>query len=205
MIRLLIGVFLLALLCTPAQAAKRVALVIGNSAYEHVGVLANPRNDAEAVSIALERLDFNVIMGVDLTRQAFEETVREFSGNMKGAEIALLYYAGHGLQVNGKNFLAPIDTKLIDETALDFETIQLNTIIKLMEREPRTNLVFLDACRNNPMAQSLARSMGTRSALVGRGLASVESGIGTLIAFATQPGNVALDEEGENSPLRKPL
>lgn len=195
----LLSIFLL--VGIPIANAKRVALVIGNAAYEHVPSLANPRNDADAVSASLERLDFEVIKGVDLSRLEFEEKVREFGRATRGAEIALLYYAGHGLQVDGKNYLAPTDTQLFDETDLDFEAIQLNTIMAVMERGAQTNLVFLDACRNNPLARDLARSMGTRSALVGRGLASVETGIGTLVTFATQPGNVALDGDGDNSPF----
>ena len=186
-------------------AAKRVALVIGNSNYQHVPELVNPKNDAEAVAAALARLDFEVIKGVDLNRSAFENKVREFSRAIRGADIALFYYAGHGLQVNGRNYLAPIETQLLDEADLDFEALRLQVVMSQMEREPRTNLVILDACRNNPLARNLARSMGTRSASIGRGLAPIESGVGTLIAFATQPGNVALDGKGENSPFTEAL
>jgi len=190
---------------SPAQA-KRVALVIGNSAYEHAAELANPKNDADALSAVLTRLDFEVVTGIDLKRSEFEKTVREFTRLLRGADVALLFYAGHGLQVNGRNYLAPIAAKLSDEGDLDFETLPLHTILKQMEREAKTNLIFLDACRDNPLAKNLARSMGTRSAgSVGRGLARVESGVGTLIAFATEPGNVALDGDGSNSPFTKAL
>ena len=119
--------------------------------------------------------------------------------------MALLFYAGHGLQVNGQNYLAPVDAKLGDEADLDFETVPLRTILRQMEREVKTSLVFLDACRDNPLALNLARNMGTRSTAVGRGLARVSTGIGTLIAFATEPGNVALDGEGGNSPFTTAL
>ena len=188
----------------PAEA-RRVALVIGNSAYEHAVPLENPKNDADALAAVLERLDFEVVKGIDLKRSEFEKTVRNFSRTVRGAEVALLFYAGHGLQVNGLNYLAPIDARLTDEADLDFETVQLATILKQMEREAKTNLIFLDACRDNPLAKNLARSMGTRSVSVGRGLARVNSGIGTLIAFATEPGNVALDGEGANSPFTTAL
>ena len=203
--KLLILVALLHFVPIKAEAAKRVALVIGNSAYEHVPELANPRNDAEAMAGSLERLGFEVIAGFDLDRPAFRSKVREFSRAIRGAEMTLFYYAGHGLQVDGRNYLAPIETQLLDEAELDFETLPLEMIMKQMEREPRTNLVFLDACRNNPLARNLARSMGTRAAGVGRGLAPIETGIGTLIAFATQPGNVALDGDTSNSPFTRAL
>ncbi|MCG6859207.1 MAG: caspase family protein [Salaquimonas sp.] len=188
-----------------ASQERRVALVIGNSAYENVPELPNPRNDAEAISAALTRLDFEVIEGLDLKRPQLVDKIRQFARQMRGADIALLFYAGHGLQVGGRNYLVPVDTELLDEADLEFETVPLDVIMAQMEREPRTNLIFLDACRNNPLARNLARSMGTRSAGVGRGLAPIESGVGTLIAFATQPGNVALDGDNGNSPFTSAL
>lgn len=209
MLRLVIAVLMTGFLgvasADPAAAERRVALVVGNSAYEHVTGLANPRNDAEAISSALRRLGFRVIEGLDLRNREFELKVREFTRAIRGAEIALLFYAGHGLQVNGRNYLTPIDTQLLDEADLDFETIPLDMIMRQMEHEERTNLVFLDACRNNPLARNLALTMGTRAASIGRGLAPVETGIGTLISYATQPGNVALDGEGVNSPFTTSL
>ena len=185
--------------------AKRVALVIGNSAYEHVAKLPNPVNDAAAISSVLKKLGFEVITGLDVKRQEMEARAHAFARESEGADVALFFYAGHGLQVNGDNYLAPIDAKLDSEADLDFQTVQLNKILRNMERKQRTNLVFLDACRDNPLARNLARSMGTRSTAIGRGLARIESGIGTLIAFATQPGNVALDGTGNNSPFTRAL
>lgn len=204
-IRLLLVGICLAGTAANALAEKRVALVIGNAAYRHVAPLKNPKNDAEAITAALTRLDFQVVTAVDVDRLAFERKVRDFARAIRGSDVALLFYAGHGLQVHGRNYLAPIDARLKDEADLDFETLALSTIMKQMERESRTNLVFLDACRDNPLATNLARSMGTRSAKVGRGLARIESGVGTLIAFATQPGNVALDGAGKNSPFTEAL
>ncbi len=200
-------VFLMAVvvLSAPAHASKRVALVIGNSAYKHATPLVNPKNDAEAVSAVLEELGFEVVTGIDLSHVGFAETVGKFRRKLQHADVALFFYAGHGLQVNGQNYLAPVDSRLEDETALAFEAVKLRTILSLMERRPRTNIVFLDACRDNPLAQNLARSMGTRSGAIGRGLARVESGVGTLITFATQPGNVALDGDEENSPFTQSL
>lgn len=184
-----------------ARAAKRVALVIGNSAYEHATVLRNSKADATAMAALLRRLEFEVVLGTDLKHRDFADAVNAFSEKLYGADVALLFYAGHGLQVHGQNYLAPIDARLKHEAGLAFEAVRLSTIQALMERRNRTSLVFLDACRDNPLARTLARNMGTRSAAVGRGWARVESGVGTLIAFATQPGNVALDGEGRHSPF----
>ncbi len=186
-------------------AEKRVALVVGNSAYMHATVLKNPKTDANAVADLFGRLGFEVVVGTDLSMREFADTVNAFSDRLSGADVALFYYAGHGLQVHGRNYLAPIDAKLRHEAGLEFEAVQLSSILALMERRHRTNLIFLDACRDNPLASKLARSMGTRSSAVGRGLARLETGIGTLIAFATQPGNVALDGDKEHSPFTEAL
>lgn len=186
-----------------AQAAvdqKRVALVIGNSAYEHTTALKNPKNDAKDVAAALRRLGFDVIEGTDLAHEQMRAKVRDFSVKVEGADVALFYYAGHGVQVDNNNYLAPVNARLSKESDLDFETVSLNFILRQMEREKRTNLVFLDACRDNPLTQKLARSMATRSTSVGRGLARIESAVGMLIGYATSPGDVALDGDGRNSP-----
>jgi Caspase domain len=188
-----------------ASAAKRVALVIGNSSYEYIPALKNPKNDAEAVATTLSRLGYEVVKGIDLDHEHFAQTVRDFSRALVGADTAVVFYAGHGLRVADRNYLAPIDAKLENEADLDFEMVQVETILAQMEREPRVNIVLLDACRDNPLARNLARTMGTRSAAIGRGLARIETGIGTLIAFATQPGNVALDGEGDHSPFTAAL
>ncbi|MBN9672515.1 caspase family protein [Roseibium aggregatum] len=195
-----------AVILSPAFAkASRVALVIGNSKYENGQNLANPRNDAEGISNALTQLGFKVFSGYDLKRKDFVSLIGEFARASRVAEAAVLYYAGHGLEVGNANYLLPVDAELMDEADLEFQTISLNSVIGLMEREKRTNLVILDACRDNPMARNLSRSMGTRSTSIGRGLARVETGIGTLIAYATQPGNVALDGEGRHSPFTSAL
>lgn len=203
----LLALFVGALTVTAAAAAedKRVALVIGNSAYKHTTPLRNPVNDAGDVADALKRLGFDVIQGMDLDHAGMRRTIRAFTDRIEGADVALFYYAGHGVQVDDKNYLAPISASLARESDLDFETVPLNLVLRQMEREERTNLVFLDACRDNPLAAKLARSMRTRSGAVGRGLARVESGIGTMIAYATAPGSVALDGTGRNSPYTKAL
>jgi Caspase domain len=188
-----------------AAAEKRVALVMGNSAYQHTQALRNPRNDAADISKELKRLGFRVISGVDLDKSGMDQKIRDFAEAIAGAEAGVFFYAGHGLQVSGQNYLVPIDAKLTTAQALDFEMVRLDLIQRVMERETKTNVIFLDACRNNPLSRNLARAMGTRSMEVGTGLAPVESGLGTLISFSTQPGNVALDGQGRNSPFAEAL
>ncbi len=185
---------------TTVAAQSRVALVIGNSAYRHAPELKNPANDAADMSAALKSLGFNVMTGVDLDKQGMDRTIRDFAAALRGADVGVLFYAGHGLQVSGANYLVPVDAQLTNAAALDFEMVRLDLVQRAMERETATNVLFLDACRDNPLTRNLARAMGTRSAEIGRGLAPAESGVGTLVSFSTQPGNVALDGTGRNSP-----
>jgi hypothetical protein len=205
--RLLAPIVAYLLLVLPAAAEKRVALVVGNSAYVHANALPNPANDAADMARALAEVGFDVILGLDLNKQAFDGKVRDFARALEKADVALFFYAGHGLQASGRNHLVPVDAKLQVERDLDFEAISLDFVLKQMEldREGKTNIVFLDACRDNPLARNLARSMGTRSAAIGQGLAQVQTGVGTFIAYSTQPGNVALDGEGRNSPFTEAL
>jgi uncharacterized caspase-like protein len=190
----------------PARAApNRVALVMGNGAYQSVVQLPNPSNDAADIAQALRRIGFEVIEGRDLERRAMEEKIRDFGRKLDKADVALFFYAGHGLQVGGKNYLVPIDAKLERAGDLNFETVEVGLVMGQMEADKRVNLVFLDACRDNPLARSLARALGTRSTAVGQGLASIQSGVGTMIAYATQPDNVALDGDGRNSPFTAAL
>jgi uncharacterized caspase-like protein len=188
-----------------ALAEKRVALVVGNSSYTSTAPLRTPANDAADVASALDRLGFDVIRGIDLDYAGMREKVKLFSERLTGADVGLFYYGGHGIQVSGKNYLVPIDAKLSAASDLDFIAMDLDLVLRNMERETPTNIVFLDACRDNPLVANLAKSMGTRSSTITRGLARVESGVGTLIAFATQPGNVALDGTGRNSPFAAAL
>ena len=176
-------------------------LVIGNSAYQHTPKLANPKNDAADMAAVLKKQGFQVIEGLDLDKTAFDRKVRDFAAASKGSDSGVFFFAGHGLQVAGQNYLVPIDAKAEGAEALEFEMVRVDVVHRIMERQTNTNILFLDACRDNPLARNLARSMGTRSSEVGRGLAAVESGVGTLISFSTQPGNVALDGTGRNSPF----
>ncbi len=182
-------------------APKRVALVIGNSAYQHAPALSNPRNDATDFAVALRAFGFKVVEAHDLDKAGMDRAILEFARSLTGADAGLFFYAGHGLQVGAVNYLVPVDAKLSEASGLDFETVRLDLVQKTMERETQTSILFLDACRNNPLARNLARAMGTRSPQVGRGLATVEAGVGTLVSFSTQPGNVAEDGTGRNSPF----
>jgi len=153
----------------------------------------------------LRNIGFDVIEGRDLERRAMEEKIREFGRRLDNADVALFFYAGHGLQVGGKNYLVPVDAKLERAGDLSFETLDVGLVLGQMEADKRVNLVFLDACRDNPLSRSLARALGARSAAVGQGLASIQSAVGTMIAYATQPDNVALDGDGRNSPFTTAL
>ena len=205
--------YVLALLCAlaamvvpaGAQAEKRVALVVGNGSYQNTAPLNNPSHDALDMAAVLKRLRFEVVEGRDLDKRSMERLIRQFGIKLAGADVALFFYAGHGLQVGGQNYLVPTDARLAAEGDVDFESLPLDLVLKQMEREAKTSLILLDACRDNPLARNLARNMGTRSAAIGQGLAEVRTGVGTLIAFSTQPGYVALDGTGRNSPYTEAL
>lgn len=188
----------------PAMAEKRVALVVGNSAYAHTGVLRNPANDAKAVADQLKKLGFDVMMGLDLTGKDFSFLVVDFAQRLKSADVALFYYAGHAIQYEERNYLIPVDAELPNEFSVKRETIDAVDIINEMERKAKTNLVFLDACRNNPWADGLRQVLtaSNRAAALGRGLAPIpSSGADTLLVYAAEPGNVAEDGTGANSPF----
>lgn len=197
-------------LAAAAQAAaeRRVALVIGNGAYQNVPALDNPLPDSKAAAASLKRMGFDVVEGYDLRLDAMRTLVGAFAGKLDGAKVALVYYAGHGVSVAGENYLLPTDTVLRNETDLDFRTMNINLVMRQMQREDRVNVLILDACRDNPFAKELARSVRTRSAVVGTGLSEIatNAAAGTMIAFATDPGRTALDGTvGGNSPFTAAL
>ena len=172
MLRLSFFVLLCLLSPSLALAEKRVALIIGNSAYQHTTKLANPKNDAADMTTALKKLGFQVLDGFDLDKAAFDRKVRDFATALQGAQVGVFFFAGHGLQVAGHNYLVPVDAQLSTSSALDFEMVRLDLVHRTMEREAQTNILFLDACRDNPLTRNLARAMGTRSTDIGRGLAA---------------------------------
>ena len=185
--------------------AARVALVIGNADYDEAAAkLRNPVSDATAVAAMLRRIGFEVIKGLDLDEENFYDRIEAFDSAARKAEMALFFYAGHGLQVEGRNYLAPVDLRLQTRQDLRRHAIDLAAVLEVMRSE--INLVILDACRNNPLAGELGRSLGlSRAIAASRGLARVESASGTLIAYATEPGSVAADGIGEHSPYTAAL
>jgi hypothetical protein len=206
----LVGVLTaLAPIATSAVAAPgKVALVIGNGAYAETSQLANPPNDAGDIARALDALGFRVITVVDGDKLTMERAIRSFGELLDGADAGLLFYAGHGLQVNGRNYLVPTNARLEREQDVPFETIDMELPLGQMNQSgARVKIVVLDACRNNPLARNLVRSIssGGRSTEVGSGLAKMDSAAGTLIAYATAPGAVAADGTGRNSPFTAAL
>ena len=187
-----------------ADAAERVALVVGNADYRHTTPLANPGNDAADMAAMLYRLGFEVVTATDVDREGLFDQIGEFHDKARGASVSLFFYAGHGLQVDGVNYLVPVDAVLEQKLDVRRRGVALGDVMDGMGGG--TNLVFLDACRNNPLAVPLARSMGlSRSAAATRGLAPVRRAAQTLIAYATDPGEVAADGSGRNSPFTAAL
>jgi hypothetical protein len=187
---------------SPAQAEKRVALVIGNSAYQNVTKLDNPRNDAALMAETLGGLGFTLIGGraqLDLDKPAMDSAVQNFGRQVQGADVALFYYAGHGVQVSGANYLVPISANPTREADVDFQMVDVNLVLRQMQGSgTRLNMVILDACRNNPFgARGLRASDG--------GLAQMRAPEGTLISYATQPGHVEQDGTDGHSPYTKAL
>ena len=198
--RWMVSVIVAMTLTMMAQASeRRVALVIGNADYQSVPALANPRNDAADLSEALTLAGFEVVEGFDQTRDEMASTIREFVDRLDGASTGLFFYAGHGLQVDGRNYMIPVDLILRDESDLQLQAIDMNLVLSQMERDPRVIIIMLDACRDNPFAQSMSRSLS-------RGLAPMETrSVGSLIVYSTQPGAVADDGIGRNSPFTAAL
>ncbi len=191
-----------------ADVDKRVALVIGNGDYKTAPHLDNPPIDARAVAASLKRLGFQVIEGYDLSIAQMRGSVAEFAAALPDAKAAVVYYAGHGVSVDEENYILPVDIVLKNPTDLDLGAISISLILKQMKREERVNVVILDACRDNPFAADLARSLSTRSVVATRGLSRVDGDLarGTLIAFASDPKSTALDgPPGEHSPFTKAL
>jgi uncharacterized caspase-like protein len=190
--------------CACSQAAlaeKRIALVIGNSAYENVTGLANPVHDAAAISGLFQRAGFDVVESRnDLKNADMRRALRDFSDKAQGADIAVIYYAGHGIEVNGVNYLVPVDAALERDTDAYDEAISLDRVMQAIEPAKHLHLVILDACRNNPFLKKMTRTVASRS--LDRGLIGVEpNGQNTLIAYAAKAGFTAMDGNGQNSPF----
>ncbi|HVQ72169.1 MAG TPA: caspase family protein [Bradyrhizobium sp.] len=182
-------------------AEQRVALVIGNGAYRSVPELDNSRNDADDISEQLKRVGFTVIDGRDLDRPAMYTALGRFAQRLRGTDAGLVYYSGHGLQINGQNYLVPIDLKLDGSTFTPFDLVKLDDVVEALNYTAGVKLLVLDACRDNPFANSLADNKGSRGIGATRGLAKIERSQGMLIAYSTQPNSVAADGVGRNSPF----
>jgi hypothetical protein len=177
---------------------RRVALVIGNSAYQYTAPLANPTNDAEDVASALQKVNFQVILKTNADLETMADAVYQLGESLKGGGIGLFYYSGHGLQVKGENYLLPVDANLTREDEVKRKAISANDVVEKMgEGKSHLNLVFLDACRNNPFPSS--------SRAVSRGLIGMNAPNGTLLIFSTNPDNVAQDGNGRNGTYTKHL
>jgi len=199
----------------PAIADKRVALVVGNGTYRNVAWLDNPANDARLVADTLRDLGFALVGGgaqLDLDKAAFDRVVQDFGAQLQGADVGLFFYAGHGVQVRGTNYLIPVDANPTREADVDFQMLDTNLVMRQMEGAgTRLNLVILDACRNNPFSgRGLVVGRGRDTETVrlrdaSSGLAQMQAPEGTLISFATQPGSVARDGNDRHSPYSKAL
>ncbi len=188
----------------PQAPGRRVALVIGNSAYKSVDALPNPRNDAGAVADELTRLGFAVIEKRDLGVAAMRKALGEFEDKTAGAEWALVYYSGHGMEMDGHNWLVPVDAELARSTDIADEAIALDRVLARLAAASTLRIVILDACRNNPFLTRMAMNRASTRAVT-RGLGPVEPNHGEVVFYAARDGNVALDGEGANSPFAAAL
>jgi uncharacterized protein YraI len=199
------GVLAVVLTASAAFAETRVALVIGNSAYQNASALPNPRNDSEAIAAKLSSIGFDVMLREDLDGQGFRIALGEFSEKSLNADIALFFYAGHGIELAGQNYLIPVDAKMKSEATAQFETVPLEQVLSAVRSAKKLGMVMLDACRDNPFAANMTRNNGTRS--ISRGLApvSVEGEKGLLISFAAEAGRTASDGNSDHSPYTEAL
>jgi uncharacterized caspase-like protein len=195
----------LLLVCQPAFAEKRIALVLGNSAYQNVPRLSNPVNDAAMIAATLKDAGFDIVDSLhDVSAAETRRALRDFADNARDADIAVVYYAGHGMEVDGTNYLIPVDAKLERDTDVFDEAFSLDRVLLAVEPARQLRLIILDACRDNPFAKVMKRTMATRG--IGRGLARIEpTSPNTLIAYSAKAGSTAQDGDGKNSPFTMAL
>lgn len=187
-----------------ASEDRRVALVIGNSAYKNVVALPNPVNDARAMSAALGRLGFDVTLLTNVSKVDFDQGLADFSEKASNADLALVFYAGHGIEMGGVNYLIPVDAKLKTDLRVPFETVSLNSVLGAVSAAKKLRMVLLDACRNNPFAEKMTRSLGANRS-IGRGLADLAAGPNELISYSALAGKEASDGESGHSPYTEAL
>src|SRR4051812_44993117 len=204
---LIVSLICLLFTANAAKADRRVAFVVGNGTYKNVAQLPNPPIDAKAMAAVLRNVGFEVVEGANLTRDAMTEKLLDFGKKAQGADVAVFFYAGHGIAISGSNYLLPIDADIKSEIDVKLgAAINVDITLDQTMSDAKVKLVFLDACRDNPFAARIRSAKATRSVNVQTGLAEMKSGEGTLIAFATGPGQTALDGEvGTNSPFTRAL
>src|SRR2546427_3466196 len=203
--RWVIAAAALLLLAEPAFAEKRVALVLGNSAYQNVAQLPNPANDSAKIAATLKDAGFDVVDSRhDLPAAETRRALRDFADRARDADIAVVYYAGHGIEVDGTNYLIPVDAKLERDTDVYDEAFSLDRVLLAIEPAKQLRLVILDACRDNPFAKTMKRTVASRA--IGQGLAKVEpTSPNMLIAYSAKAGSTALDGDAKNSPFTMAL
>ena len=203
----IVSLFCMLFSAQAAKADRRIAFVVGNGAYKNVAQLPNPAIDAQAMAAALRNVGFEVVEGTNLTRDKMTERLLEFGKKAQGADVAVFFYAGHGIAISGTNYLLPIDADIKSEMDVKLgAAINIDLTLDQTMSDAKVKLVFLDACRDNPFTAKIKSNSATRSVSVQSGLAEMKSGEGTLIAFATGPGQTALDgQEGTNSPFTRAL
>ena len=198
--------FVVVMMPSVARGNGRVALVVGNSTYAHIGRLPNPDNDARDISAALRRLGFEVTTELDADRVELTEALRAFTRQSAGADVSLVFYAGHGIEMDGVNYLVPVDARLERDVDVRFETVTVDDLL-VSTAGASLRLVILDACRNNPLARSMQRTAAIRSVSGGSFADLNEDLLGdeTLVAYAAAAGTTAADGRGRNSPYTSAL
>ena len=202
------SVLFTSLTADPALADRRVALVIGNAQYKNTSLsLPNPKNDADDVAATLRTLGFEVVLATNADKRALDQAMQQFARQVTDADSALFFYAGHAMQYQGRNYLMPIDAELEDEISLRYQMVAIDDVRAALERASGVKIMILDACRNNPLADRLARNMANLNRAVGnvRGLARVDKTQGMVVAYATAADDVAQDGSGRNSPFTTAL
>src|SRR5438477_4196898 len=199
--RFLLAAAMLVGVCQPAFAEKRVALVIGNAVYQSVPRLPNPVNDGATIASTLKNAGFDVVDSRhDLTAADTRRALRDFADRARDADIAVVYYAGHGIEVDGGNYLIPVDAKLERDTDVYDEALSLDRVLLAIEPAKKLRLVILDACRDNPFSKNMKRTVASRA--IGQGLAKIEpTSPNMLIAYSAKAGSTAADGDGNNSPF----
>jgi len=187
-----------------ANTGRRIALIVGNGAYKSVPALDNPPRDAKLIAAALRDVGFQTVsLSTDLTRDKFFETLRAFAGDAEKADWAVVYYAGHGFEIGGVNYLVPVDARLAADKDAETEAVALEQVLAAVGGARRLRLVILDACRNNPFAPTMQRTMALK--LVDKGFSNIEPSAGFMVVYAAKHGETALDGEGADSPFAAAL